>query len=169
MDTIDALLTRRSVRQFTPQPVDQTQVETILCAAMHAPSACNQQPWHFIVVTGRERLEAIASVHPYAQMLKQAPLAVIVCADVTLETCPGNWVIDCSAAMENLLLAAHALGLGSVWVGIHPVEERVKEFRQLLGLPSYVMPLCLAAVGHPLEPLPVVDRFKPERIHTNTW
>ena len=169
MDTLDALLTRRSVRHFTPQPVAQDQLDTILRAAMHAPSACNQQPWHLIAVTDRERLDAIASVHPYAQMLKQAPLAVIVCADLTLETCPGNWVIDCSAAMQNLLLAAHALGLGGVWVGIHPVEQRVSDIRQVMNLPSFVMPLCLAAVGHPSEPLPVVDRYRPERIHSNTW
>jgi nitroreductase len=169
MDTLQALLTRRSVRHFTPQPVEPDQVETMLRAAMHAPSACNQQPWHFIVVTARERLDAIAEVHPFAKMLKQAPLAVIVCADVTLETCPGNWAVDCSAATENLLLAAHALGLGGVWVGIHPVEERVSTIRRLMSLPSYVMPLCLAAIGHPAEPLPVVDRYKPERIHSNSW
>lgn len=169
METIEALVTRRAVREFTPEPVGDGEVETLLRAAMHAPSACNQQPWHFIVVTGRERLDAIAGVHPYAQMVKQAPLAVIVCGDLTLETCPGNWAIDCSAAMENLLLAAHAIGLGGVWVGIHPVEQRVKDFRQLLGLPSYVMPLCLAAVGHPAGPLPKVDRFNADRIHRNGW
>lgn len=169
METVEALVTRRAVREFTPEPVGDDEVETLLRAAMHAPSACNQQPWHFIVVTGRERLDAIAGVHPYAQMVKQAPLAVIVCGDLTLETCPGNWAIDCSAAMENLLLAAHAIGLGGVWVGIHPVEQRVKGFCQLLGLPSYVMPLCLAAVGHPAGPLPKVDRFKADRIHHNGW
>lgn len=169
METVEALVTRRAVREFTPEPVGDDEVETLLRAAMHAPSACNQQPWHFIVVTGRERLDAIAGVHPYAQMVKQAPLAVIVCGDLTLETCPGNWAIDCSAAMENLLLAAHAIGLGGVWVGIHPVEQRVKDFRQLLSLPSYVMPLCLAAVGHPAGPLPKVDRFNADRIHRNGW
>lgn len=169
MDAIEALLTRRAVREFTSEPVTEDQVKMILCASMHAPSACNQQPWHCVVVDSREQLNAIAGLHPYAQMLLQAPLAVIVCADLSLETCSGNWVIDCSAAMENLLLAAHALGLGAVWVGVHPVEERVKDIGQLLGLPGYVKPLCLAAVGHPKEPLPKVDRFKPERIHHNVW
>ena len=169
MDAIQALLTRRAVREFTAEPVSENQVETLLCAAMHAPSACNQQPWHFIVVNTRDQLHAIAGVHPYAQMLKQAPLAVIVCADLTLETCPGNWAIDCSAAMENLLLAAHAIGLGGVWVGVHPVEQRVKDFQALLGLPAFAMPLCLAAIGHPAGTLPKADRFKPERIHQNAW
>lgn len=169
MEAIQALLTRRAVRDYKPDPVSDEQVETILKAAMHAPSACNQQPWHFIVVDQREKLDAIAGVHPYAQMLKQAPLAIVVCGDLTLETCPGNWAIDCSAAMENLLLAAHAVGLGSVWVGIHPREERVNDFRQLLGLPSFVTPLCIAAIGYAKEPLLTVDRFKPERIHRNAW
>jgi nitroreductase len=169
MDTLQALLTRRSVRHFTSEPVTEDQIEVLLKAAMHAPSACNQQPWHFIVITSREQLNAIAALHPYAKMLTQAPLAVIVCGDLTLETCAGNWVIDCSAAMENLLLAAHDQGLGGVWVGIHPVEKRVKEISALLGLPSFAVPLCLAAVGHAAEPLPTADRFRPERIHRNRW
>lgn len=169
MDAMEALLTRRAVRAFTAAPVDEETVTAILSAAMHAPSACNQQPWHFIVVNDRARLDAIAAVHPHAQMLKQAPLAVVVCADRSIETCPGNWAIDCSAAMENLLLAAHALGLGGVWVGIYPMEDRVKEISSLLGLPGYITPLCLAAVGHPAEPLPHADRYKPERIHHNQW
>lgn len=169
MDAIQALMTRRAVREFTSEPVSTEHLDTILRAAMHAPSACNQQPWHFVVVNDRDLLDAIADAHPYAQMLRQAPLAVFVCADLTLETCPGNWVIDCSAAMENLLLAAHAVGLGAVWVGIHPVAERVQAISQLLGMPKYAMPLCLAAVGHPAGPLPMVDRFKSERIHRNGW
>lgn len=169
MEAIEALLTRRAVREFTSQPVSEAQIETILKAAMHAPSACNQQPWHFVVVNSRERLNAITEVHPFAQMLKQAPLAIIVCADQTLETCPGNWPIDCSAAMQNLLLAAHAIGLGGVWVGIHPREERVEEIRKLFGLPAYIQPLGLAAIGYAQNPLPEVDRFNPSRIHRENW
>jgi len=169
MEALEAILTRRSVRAFTPEPVSPEDLETILSAAMHAPSACNQQPWHFIVIDSRERLNALAEQHPHAQMLLQAPLAVIVCGDSSLETCPGNWAIDCSAAMQNLLLAAHARELGGVWVGIHPIEERVKSISQFLGLPKFAVPLCLAAIGHPAEPLPKVERFKPERIHKNTW
>lgn len=169
MDAIDALMTRRAVREFTSEPVTDAQIETILRAAMHAPSACNQQPWHFVVLDTRERLNALAGVLPHAQMLRQAPLAFVVCADLSLETCPGFWAIDCSAAMENLLLAAHALGLGGVWAAIHPNEERVQAVSQLLGLPGYAKPLGVAAIGHAAGPLPVVDRFKPERIHKNAW
>lgn len=169
MDALEALLTRRAVREFTAQPVTDEQIHTILSAAMHAPSACNQQPWHFVVVDSREQLNAIAAIHPYAQMLLQAPVAIVICADVSLETCPGNWVTDCAAATENLLLAAHALGLGSVWVGIHPGETRMKDISRLLGLPKFASPLCLAALGYAKEPLLKVDRFRLDRIHYNVW
>ena len=169
MDTIEALKTRRSVRSFTSEPVSDEQLQTILSAAMHAPSACNQQPWPFITIRSRETLNQIAQMHPYARMLQQAPLAIIVCGDQSLEVCPGNWVIDCSAAMQNLLLATHALGLGAVWVGIYPVETRVKEIGGLLGLPKFAAPLCLAAIGHPAEPLVQADRLKPERLHQERW
>jgi nitroreductase len=169
MDAIEAMLTRRSIRKFKSDPIPEATLETILKAAMFAPSACNQQPWHFVVVDQRDQLDAIAANHPYAQMVLQAPVAVIVCADTALETCRGNWAIDCSAAMQNLLLAAHAQGLGGVWVGIYPVEERINAFNHLLGLPAYVAPLCLAALGYADEPLPQADRFKPERIHKNRW
>jgi nitroreductase len=169
MDAIEALFTRRAVREYTAEPVTEEQINLILSAAMHAPSACNQQPWHFVVVDSRKQLDAIAGLHPFAQMLLEAPLAIVVCADLSLETCPGNWIVDCSAATENLLLAAHALGLGSVWVGIYPDEERENDIRRLLELPGFTRPLCLAAVGHPKGPLPKVDRFKPERIHHNVW
>jgi len=169
MDAIEALLTRRSVREYTPEPVTEEQVNILLSAAMHAPSACNQQPWHFIVVDQRAQLNALAEMQPYGKMLLEAPLAIIPCGDLSLEKCPGYWAIDCSAAMENLLLAAHALGLGAVWIGVYPMEERVQDLRQLLGLPKFAAPIGIAAVGHPKNPLPTVDRFRPERIHRNTW
>jgi len=169
MEALEALLTRRAVREYTSEPVTEEELQTILRAAMHAPSACNQQPWHFIVVDDRETLNAIAARHPYAQMLLQAPMAISVCADVTLETCRGHWTSDCSAAMENLLLAAHALGLGSVWVAVHPAEQRVQAVRELLHLPNFVVPLCLAPLGHAAGPLPKVDRFNPARVHRGGW
>ncbi len=169
MEALEALLTRRSVRRFTDEIVTEVQIENMLRAAMQAPSACNQQPWHFIVVDRRELLNQIREIHPYAQMLKEARLAVIVCAQETLQTCPGFWVQDCSAAMENLLLAAHAQGLGAVWVGIYPREERVRSVQSLFGLEVDIVPLGLAAVGHPAEPLPTADRFHADRVHRNHW
>lgn len=169
MDAIEALLTRHSVRKFTSESVDPNQVDLLLRAAMQAPSACNQQPWHFIVVDQRKLLDEIRTFHPYAQMLREAPLAVIVCAQETLETCPGNWVQDCSAAMENLLLAAHAQGLGGVWVGIYPGEDRVRAVQKLFGLDVDIVPLGLAAIGHPTEMPARTDRYRAERVHYNGW
>jgi nitroreductase len=170
MDTIKAIITRRSVRHFTDEPVSEEQVNTLLRAAMQAPSAVNAQPWHFVVVNERPLLKAITSIHPYAECVHQAPLAVLVCADLALEKSPGYWVQDCSAATQNLLLAARALGLGAVWLGIYPIQERIEGLRRLLHLPERVQPLSLAAVGHPLgEYPPPENRFRPDRVHYNRW
>lgn len=169
MDALEAIRTRRSVRKFTPQPVSEDLLEALLRAAMSAPSAGNQQPWHFIVVDDRATLDRIPTFSPYAAMCRQAPLGILVCGDTTLEKHPGYWIQDCSAATQNLLLAAHALGLGAVWTGIHPREERIRGFRELFALPDTIMPLAFVVIGYPAEhPVPQ-DRFRPERIHRNRW
>lgn len=169
MDAIEALITRRSVRHFTTGAVSPQALETMLRAAMQAPSAGNEQPWHFVVLQDRALLEKITTFHPYADMLHHAPLAVLVCGDERLEKYPGHWVQDCSAAAENLMLAAHAQGLGSVWLGVEPDAERVWGMRQLLRLPLEVHPLALIAIGHPAEEPRKVDRFNPQRIHYDRW
>jgi nitroreductase len=124
MDAIEAILGRRSIRSYTDKPVAKETVQQLLEAAMAAPSAGNQQPWHFVVVDDRALLEKITTVHPYAQMAKSAQLGILVCGDLSLEMHQGYWVQDCAAATENLLVAAHALGLGAVWTGVHPRSER---------------------------------------------
>ncbi len=169
MDAMEAILTRRSIRHYTDQPIAEAVMEQLLRAAMHAPSAGNGQPWHFVVLRQRALLDAIPQFHPHAAMLRHAPAAILVCGDERLEKYPNRWMQDCSAAMQNLLLAAHALGLGAVWVGIQPDEERVAAVRQLLHLPVEVHPLALAALGYPAETPKVVERFKPERIHFDGW
>lgn len=169
MDAYETILSRRSVRKFTSQDVGNNLVEKLLRAAMQAPSANNGQPWHFIVIRERTILDAIPSFHPYAQMVKQAPLAILICGDTRETRSPDYWVLDCSAAAENLLLAAHALGLGAVWLGIHPREERMEKIVPLVKLPEGVKPLALVAIGYPAEHHEFSDRFKPERIHNNTW
>ena len=136
---------------------------------MAAPSAGNQQPWCFVVIDDRQTLDAIPTFHEYAQMLKQAPLAIAVCAEVRREAYRGYWVQDCSAATQNLLLAAHAVGLGAVWLGVHPVESRVRNTRELLGLPEQVIPLAIVAIGHPAEQPRRVDRYEADRVHHNRW
>ncbi|MCX7817510.1 MAG: nitroreductase family protein [Syntrophales bacterium] len=169
MDALEAIFTRRSIRKFTSQPVSETFVETILRAAMSAPSAGNQQPWHFIVVDDRTLMDQIPTFCPYAAMCREAPLGILVCGDTALEKHQGFWVQDCSAATQNLLLAAHALGLGAVWTGVYPRNERVRGFRELLKIPSHVIPFAFVVIGYPAEHPQPVDRFRPDRIRRNLW
>ncbi|MDO9086839.1 MAG: nitroreductase family protein [Anaerolineaceae bacterium] len=163
------MLTRRSVRKFTFQVVPDETIEVLLRAAMHAPSARNRQPWHFYVITERDVLRKIPDVHPFAAMTQEASLAVVVCGDETILPDAKRWGIDCAAATQNLLLSAHALGLGAVWCGVYPDPERQREIKNLLKLPDRIHPFSLVPIGFPAEPLPIVDRFLPERIHTNAW
>jgi nitroreductase len=169
MDAIEALLTRRSIRKYAPNPVSDTVVKQLLQAAMSAPSAGNEQPWQFIVITERNIMEEIARFHPYAAMLREAPLAILVCGDLDLQQFKGNWVLDCSAATQNLLLAAHALGLGAVWVGVYPETERMEDLKKLLHLPQQIIPLSLVPVGYPAESPPPEDRYDTTRVRYNRW
>ncbi len=169
MDAIEAIRTRRSIRRYTHDPVPDAVVAEILRAAMSAPSAGNQQPWQFVIVTDRGLREQIPTFHPYAQMVREAPVAILVCGDLRRESFEGYWVQDCSAAAQNILLAAHAQGLGAVWVGVYPKQERVKRFQALLELPPQVIPLALIPLGVPAERVPPADRFDPSRIHYDRW
>jgi len=122
-----------------------------------------------VVITDREILNRVPDVHPYAAMAKQAPVGILICGDLRLEKYPGNWVADCSAATQNLLLAAHASGLGAVWTGVYPQQDRIEGFRKLLGLPDQVIPLAFVPVGYPDQRLMPEDRFRKDRIHRNGW
>ena len=169
MDAMEAILSRRSIRRYTLQSVSEETIRELLKAAMSAPSAGNQQPWQFVVIDDREILDEVPKVHPYSQMLKEAPVAILVCGDRQLETNKGYWVQDCSAATENLLIAAHAKGLGAVWLGIYPREERVADIQKLLGLPEHIVPLALVSIGYPAEAKPPSNRYDAARIHYNRW
>ena len=169
MDALETILTRRSIRHFTDAKVSAEHIETLLRAAMAAPSAGNQQAWEFVVIDDRPLLEAIPTVHPYAQMCAEAPLCLVVCADITREKYAGFWVQDCSASTQNVLLAAHALGLGAVWLGIAAGGDRAQQVAELLRLPQEVQPLALIAIGHPAESKPVDDRYDPLKTHHNGW
>jgi len=169
MEAIEALLSRRSVRRFTDELVKDEDVTLLLRAAMQAPSAGNAQPWHFVVLTDRAALDIIPTFHPFANMAAEAPLAILVCADQGLEKYSSRWPLDCAAAAENMLLAAHASGLGAVWVGVYPEEQRMGAFRQLLDIPEEILPVALIVIGHPLETRPPVNRFRPERVHHGGW
>lgn len=162
---------RKSVRQFTDEPVSQEHIETMLKAAMAAPTAVNYQPWRFVVITERARLDAMAEVLPYAKMLKQAPLAIVVCGETTWFEGRENtyWQQDCSAATQNILLAAEALGLGAVWTGVYPNMELARPLAEFLGLPGTVQPLCCIPIGHHDGTTQPRDKWKPENIHYERW
>ncbi len=171
LSAMDCLLTRRSVRQFTGEALPQGADTQILKAAMAAPSARNCQSWEFIVVRNKDTFEKMMAVHPYAAMLKGADLAIIVCGNLEKEAAPGFWIQDGSAAIQNSLLAARALGIGSTWCGLHPREERVSAFVELFDLPKHIMPLGLVVFGMPknLEDFAEADRFDSAKIHNESY
>ncbi len=169
MDALEAILSRRSIRKYTKDPVTDQEIDLMLQAAMAAPSSGNARPWHFIVIRNREKLDEIARNHPYAGMLPQAQAAIMVCADEMLENHPGRWPQDCAAATENILLAAHALGLGAVWIGLYPEVERNIFISKMFNLPVTVHPLSMVSLGKPNEKKLPPHRFKTERIHMEKW
>jgi len=169
MELFEGILTRRSIRRYTNEKVSDDVVKKLLEAGMAAPSAGNQQPWHFVVMDERQILDEIPKIHPYAGMLKQAPVAILVCGNAEEESYKGYWVQDCSAATQNILLAAHGLGLGAVWLGVYPVEDRVDDIRKILNLPHHIIPLAVISIGYPAEEKPKSDRFSEAKISYNRW
>lgn len=169
MEALEAILTRRSIRNYTGDPVPREVVEKLLEAAMSAPSAHNQRPWQFLVVQERETLDRIPDFHPHSRMLKTAPLAILVCGDTSLFKDGDFWPQDCAAATLNILLAARALELGTVWMGVYPKENLVSSLRSLFGIPGHVIPFSLIAVGYPAEERPAGSRYDEGRVHRERW
>jgi len=169
MELLEVITTRRSIRRFQDKQVPEEHVTAIIEAAMMAPSAGNQQPWHFIIISEREKLDKIPSFHPYCKMVLQAPVALLICGDPIGIPWPDFWSQDCSAATQNALLAARDFGLATVWAGIYPVEERMTGFRRLLHIPDHIYPFALIPIGWPKEEFRAADRSKPERIHREIW
>lgn len=169
MDALDAIMTRRSVRTFTPEPVSASDTDTILRAAMAAPSAFNQQRWRFVVIRDTERLAQLSEATPYAGPLAGAAAGIVVCGETADERTPGYWIVECSAATENALLAASALGLGAVWLGVAMYDDRISKVRDILGLPDHVAPLAMIALGHPADRTDPAERFDADKVHNETW
>jgi len=165
----DILLSRRSIRKFKPDAVSAEDLDYILRAAMAAPSAGNEQPWHFIVLDDKNVLNAIPKFHPHADVLNNTSIAICICADPSLEKYEGRWVLDCAAATENALIAANVKGLGSVWLGIYPDNGRIENTGRLLNTPMGIVPFSIVAIGHADEMKKPSERYKPERIHKNIW
>lgn len=161
------ILSRTSVRAYQSRPVEDEKVEKMLRAAMAAPTAGNKQPWRFVVIKDRPILDSISTHFHTMKMAGHAPLAIVVCGDMD-STFPGDgrdyWVEDASAATENLLLAAHSMGLGAVWCGIYPMQQRVAYLKKLLQLPGNIVPLNVIPVGYPAEKTAPKDKWKPENI-----
>ena len=169
MDALEALNTRRSIRKFKQGKISKDTINKILETGMSAPSAINEQPWHFVVIDKQELIDKILKFHPHASMAKQATIAILVCGDLKLEKAKGFWVQDCSAATQNILLAVHALGLGAVWIGVYPRQKRINGFRKLLNLPENIIPFAFIPIGHPAEKPFKAERFEKQRIHYNKW
>ena len=169
-EAIKNIMTRTSIRKYTDQPVSKTDIETLLRAGMAAPTAVNRQPWHFVAVTDKAKLKELSGGR--GGMLEQCALAIVVCGNME-KTMQGKgqefWIQDCSAATENILLAAHALGLGAVWTGGYPMEERVASISKALKLPETIIPLCTIVIGHPAESPTPKDKWKPENVSYNEF
>jgi len=167
---MNAIFERRSIRKYEDKPVPTDTIETLLKAAMAAPSAQNQRPWKFLVVDDRDTLVKLADIHPYGKMLAHCPVAVLVCGDLSLSKFDvPYWTLDCSAATQNILICATSIELGAVWLGVYPREERMKAIKALFELPEHIQPFALIPVGYPAETPKPVNRFEPERIRYNKW
>lgn len=170
---IENIMTRASVRKFTDRKIGTDTLEQIIKCGMAAPSAVNAQPWAFVVVTEREVLDSLNANHPWAN-LETATAAIIVCGDMERALkgpAQEYWVQDCSAVTENILLAAHAYGLGAVWCGVYhgPESERVEPISRVLGLPETIIPLDIITMGYPAADVAPKDKWKPELIHYQKW
>jgi len=165
--SIDIIFKRRSVRKFREQAVEKEKLTKIAEAGMAAPSSNNRKPWHLITITERETLDKLAEAHPYGKMLFQATAAVAVCGDTGIS--PDYWVKDCSAATENILIAAAALDLGSCWLGCHPREERVSNIKKILSIPENIGVLSLIAIGYPAENKEARTQYDKSRDHLQKW
>ena len=167
---LNSIMTRTSIRKYADQPVSKTDIETLLRAGMAAPTAVNRQPWHFIAVTDKAKLKELSGGR--GGMLEQCALAIVVCGNME-KTMQGKgqayWIQDCSAATENILLAAHALGLGAVWTGVYPMDDRVANVSKAVKLPETIVPLCVIAIGHPAESPTPKDKWKPENVSYNEF
>jgi nitroreductase len=160
------IFSRRSIRRYTGEPVSDEEIKSLLEAAMAAPSGSNRQPWHFVVVRDRQKLRALAAAHPYGKMIAHAEACIAVCGDPRIS---DWWVQDCSAATENILVAASGLGLGAVWISSYGRPEREQAFREVLDIPQEIGVLSVIPVGHPGEQKEARTQYNRARIHSEAW
>lgn len=168
METIKTIMSRRSIRSWTEEPVEEAERKIILEAAMNAPSAADARPWHFVTMDDPEVIKQFTEMGG-TEMLAESTFMVMVCGDVSKEIYPGFWPQDCSCAMHNMQLAAHDIGMGCVWVAIYPLEERVETCRRILNVPESITPFAILAMGIPNEVLSPEYRYEDGRVHSNKW
>lgn len=169
MDLFQAIHGRRSIRSYTDEKVSKEDLKKILSAGMSAPSAMDCQTWRFVVLETEEARKKAASLNEYAFMAEKAPLSILVCGDEDVEKIPGYWPVDCSACIQNMLLATHALGLGGVWTGIYPSEERMKSFASAFSLPKNLKPHSLIVIGHPKKTKESKDGYDEDKVRYGVW
>jgi nitroreductase len=166
---VNSIFKRRSIRKYLDNDISDAMVEEIIKAGMAAPSAGDERPWHFIVVRNKSTMLEFPKFHQYAQMLKNAPVAIVVCGDLNRQAYEGFWIQDCSAAIQNMLLQVTEMGLGSVWVGIYPDKKRVEKTKELLDLPENIVPVAVLPIGAPGEIKPATNRYDKKMIHLEKW
>lgn len=166
-ERLEIIFARRSIRQYTGTPLTEQEIQMLLEAGMAAPSGRNVRPWHMVTVTEPATLTALADNHPYGRMAANAAVAIIVCGDPAAS--PNHWVQDCSAATENILIAATAMGLGAVWVGCYPHDDRQAAIRSVLHIPDEIAVLSMIPIGRPAEHKPARTQYDPTRDHRERW
>ncbi|MBY8997842.1 MAG: nitroreductase family protein [Candidatus Thorarchaeota archaeon] len=169
MEILEAIYTRRSIRKFAMGDVSDDTLQKILRAGMSAPNSGGQRLWQFLVVRNQGQMEKVIDAYPYAKMLRDVPIAIIVCFDQSREKYEERWQMDCATASLNILLAAHGLGLGGVWLEIYPIAERVDAIRESFGMPEHVVPFAVFGIGHPAEEKPALDRYEESLVHYDYW
>jgi nitroreductase len=170
LNTFEAILTRRSIRKYKDTPVPQESFDKILKAGMYAPSAMNLQPWDFLIFDTAESIQkCIASVTHGENILKQSPAAILVCGDNKTEQNVDYIIQNCSAAVQNMLLQIHEMGLGACWIAVYPLEEVIKNLRNTFSIPEHIIPVALISIGNPAEEVIAEERYKKDKIHFNKW
>lgn len=169
MNVLDAIFTRRSIRSFTGEIISDQDLATILKAGFQAPSAHNRQPREYIVIKDEEILNKIPTFHPYTKMLPKAKCGIVVCGNKEKQSKEGFLALDSAASMQNMLLAAHGLGLGAVWCGLYPVPELMEPMSELLGLPEEIIPISMVVVGVKDKDSKSIDRYNEKNIHYDKW
>jgi nitroreductase len=165
----DPVLGRRTVNHFTDTAIEEKNIYRLIQAAMSAPSVDDERPWHFIVVQEVLKRSALAEISPYLYIAQEGPASVIVCGDESLQKQQGCWVLDCSAATQNMLIEAQVIDLGAIWLRIYPVEGRIQKVRSILNIPQHIIPFSMVVFGHPADEKAPLDLYDPERIHREIW